>query len=590
MPSKISGKNFASNFFGDSYQRHVQELTTQGTIDGHPLSAAERKEGFKKRNDKIDFNKFVDKFLGKKTVPSGGSRGTPTANPGSFGGIVKSDPGKMVAYDPLIAINNALDNILQVLRNEAKAEEKHKNWLQRLMETYRRRKKEDKLEFKILRGITATAKKVLEPFKSAWQKLWDFISTVLLGRILFKLVEWLGDKENQGKIKAIFGFLKNTWPTLLAAYLLFGNSFTKFIAGMMIKVGVWTVKIVSQLIPQLVAALAKLKGGKLLKMLGGKKAMRAMQLTGLAVGAYQLHGRMTDGGEPEPDTKQPDTKQPDTKQPDTKEMKTGGFVSGPFGTDRVPAKLTAGEFVMSTGAVEKFGVGTMEAMNAAGGGTNRPLGGRYNTGGRVSDKGNEPSAIAGIAEGVPYTFEQELQTMIIRHKHRTEELNEAIQSGQGVDSTKRRHSRATRGLIKYTNNNPKVVANLSVVDKKYIDLLVNSDKKDLDLSKIQIPSETSQETTNIEKVAPSSIPASATEKVIREQRSTPTRGGGRFSSSKKSPSITPPVKMKSTQAYQKELKKADAKPDISNAKNEIPSFSPTAMRSPQKIAVLGISV
>ena len=48
--------------------------------------------------------------------------------------------------------------------------------------------------------------------------------------------------------------------------------------------------------------------------------------------------------------------------------------------------------------------------------------------------------------------------------------------------------------------------------------------------------------------------------------------------------------MKSTQAYQKELKKADAKPDISNAKNEIPSFSPTAMRSPQKIAVLGISV
>ena len=561
MPSKISGKNFASNFFGDSYQRHVQELTTQGTIDGHPLSAAERKEGFKKRNDKIDFNKFVDKFLGKKTVPSGGSRGTPTANPGSFGGIVKSDPGKMVAYDPLIAINNALDNILQVLRNEAKAEEKHKNWLQRLMETYRRRKKEDKLEFKILRGITATAKKVLEPFKSAWQKLWDFISTVLLGRILFKLVEWLGDKENQGKIKAIFGFLKNTWPTLLAAYLLFGNSFTKFIAGMMIKVGVWTVKIVSQLIPQLVAALAKLKGGKLLKMLGGKKAMRAMQLTGLAVGAYQLHGRMTDGGAPEPDTKQPDTKQPDTKQPDTKEMKTGGFVSGPFGTDRVPAKLTAGEFVMSTGAVEKFGVGTMEAMNAAGGGTNRPRGGRYNTGGEVT-KGNEPSAIAGIAEGIPFTYEQELQTMIIRHKHRTEELNEAIQSGQGVDSTKRRHSRATRGLIKYTNNNPKVVANLSVVDKKYIDLLVNSDK-------------------------PTPVVKSRTETSLQGAQDSLK---DRVSSSKKSPLITPPVKMKSTQAYQKELKKANSKEPPKQPSNKVPSFDATAMRSPQKISILGISV
>ena len=569
MPIKST---FGSRFFGNRYQRYVEELTTEGTIAGRPLSPSDRKEGFKKRNDKINFNKFVEKVLKKKPLSSGGSFGTSTvaANPGSFGGIVKSDPGKMVGYDPLIAINNALDNILQVLRNEAKAEEKHQNWLRRLMETYKRRKKENKLEFKILDGIKKTAETLLKPFRSAWQQLWDFISTVVLGRILFKLLEWVGN--NQGKIKAIFTFLEKTWPVLLAAYLLFGNSLTKFITRMIVRVGVWTVKIVSQLIPQLMAALAKLKGGKLLKMLGGKKAMRAMQVGGLAVGAYQLGGRMMDGGDQ-----------------GAQEFKKGGFVSGPSGTDRVPAKLTAGEFVMSTGAVQKFGVGTMSAMNAAGGGTNRPRGGRYNTGGEVT-KGNEPSAIAGIAEGVPYTFEQELQTMIIRHKHRTEELNEAIQSGQGVDSTKRRHSRATRGLIKYTNNNPKVVANLSVVDKKYIDLLVNSDKKDLDLSKIQIPSETSQETTNIEKVAPSSIPASATEKVIREQRSTPTRGGGRFSSSKKSPSITPPVKMKSTQAYQKELKKADAKPDISNAKNEIPSFSPTAMRSPQNIAVLGISV
>ena len=42
------------------------------------------------------------------------------------------------------------------------------------------------------------------------------------------------------------------------------------------------------------------------------------------------------------------------------------------GTDTVPAMLTPGEFVMSRGAVNKWGVNTLESMNAAGGGTNQP--------------------------------------------------------------------------------------------------------------------------------------------------------------------------------------------------------------------------
>ena len=48
---------------------------------------------------------------------------------------------------------------------------------------------------------------------------------------------------------------------------------------------------------------------------------------------------------------------------------TGGLA---MGTDTVPAMLTPGEFIMSRGAVNKFGVDTMMAINKAGGGTNRP--------------------------------------------------------------------------------------------------------------------------------------------------------------------------------------------------------------------------
>ncbi len=70
------------------------------------------------------------------------------------------------------------------------------------------------------------------------------------------------------------------------------------------------------------------------------------------------------------------------------EFGTGGFVSGPGGVDQVPAKLTAGEFVMSKGAVQKYGANTLAAMNAAGGGTNIPtlMGGKpgYEGGGLVT--------------------------------------------------------------------------------------------------------------------------------------------------------------------------------------------------------------
>jgi hypothetical protein len=51
---------------------------------------------------------------------------------------------------------------------------------------------------------------------------------------------------------------------------------------------------------------------------------------------------------------------------------SNGMVGGPKGTDKVPAMLTDGEFVMSRGAVAKYGVDTLEGMNAAGGGTNKP--------------------------------------------------------------------------------------------------------------------------------------------------------------------------------------------------------------------------
>jgi hypothetical protein len=45
---------------------------------------------------------------------------------------------------------------------------------------------------------------------------------------------------------------------------------------------------------------------------------------------------------------------------------SGGLVTGPGGIDRVPALLTAGEYVLQASAVERLGIGFLEAINQSG--------------------------------------------------------------------------------------------------------------------------------------------------------------------------------------------------------------------------------
>ena len=74
--------------------------------------------------------------------------------------------------------------------------------------------------------------------------------------------------------------------------------------------------------------------------------------------------------------KSTEVKLPDEVEP--QEFNKGGQVPGSGNTDTVPAMLTPGEVVMSKPAVDKIGADNLLAMNAAGGGTNKPtLGYRF---------------------------------------------------------------------------------------------------------------------------------------------------------------------------------------------------------------------
>jgi hypothetical protein len=222
-----------SKFFGeDRYQAYLDELTSDGTIAGQTLSPAERKEGFKKRSDKINFEKFVNKIIEKKAsaTVSGGGR----ALPGGGGAIVKAPGGAMQKFiqSPvgegaekiLEDINSKLDDLLNTIRSEQKLEEKSVEKERLSAEREKRAGAENKLE-KRFSGLKKAAEKIIAPVKGILDQILDFFVKILLGRALYKIVEWFGNKENQGKIQTIIRFIGDFWPALTAAVLLFGTSF-----------------------------------------------------------------------------------------------------------------------------------------------------------------------------------------------------------------------------------------------------------------------------------------------------------------------------------------------------------------------------
>jgi hypothetical protein len=386
-----------SKFFGERYQQYVDEITGQGTINGQKLTPAERKEGFKKRNDKINFEKFVNKVLEKKSGPamSGGDKALPGSGRG--GAIVKSSgvPAQSFVKSPvsektqenLDDVMKGIDSILETLRQEQKFKKQVAAKNKKDKERKRRSDSEDKLENKGFSALGKSVGKVLKPVKSIFDRLLKFLFTLFIGRLLVKLVDWFSDEENKKSLDAIGRFLKDTWPALLAAYILFGTGFGGFIRGL--------VGLVTFFIPKI------FKLTKSLLRFAGKNPMAALAIAGTAALGYAAYTGTQESKDPER------AAQGKTQLDDNLEgvgnfaksilpFSTGGRVPGTGTKDTVPAMLTPGEFVMSRGAVSKFGMNTMSAMNSSGGGSGIPslmnngLFG-YSSGGAVPSK-EEPGS------------------------------------------------------------------------------------------------------------------------------------------------------------------------------------------------------
>ena len=405
MPSS----KFGSKFLGEErYQQYVNELTAEGTIDGEQLSPDERREGFKKRNDKIGFQDFVEKVLDKKqsaTISKG-----PTALPGGGGGgaLVKRPKAGIAKFDaskiaPAAAAGGGiLEEILKIVtsirdtlieKNEFDVDQSKKD--SQSAERAKRAKKEKGLESGIFKGLAKATEKVLAPVKGLFEKIFDFIKTVILGNIVMNIVKWMGDPENERKINNLIRFFKDFWPAIVGAYLLFGTKF----GGLIRTIGGWAVQILRFAVPKLLRFVTRNpKAAAALAVAGGVGMLGARILTGTEVGADEepVEGEQTPEQQQEAEFRAAQTTATDSlreaeAQEEPAKMSQGGRVPGSGNKDTVPAMLTPGEFVMSKGAVSKYGTNTLAAMNSMGGGTNIPslMGGGvlgFSGGGSVSEK------------------------------------------------------------------------------------------------------------------------------------------------------------------------------------------------------------
>ena len=357
------------------------------------------------------------------------------------GGLPELDQGKVLPkeQDIIKSIAVRVESIRDILKQQLVDKKDDAKKKRRLAENLKRDRKETGLELfkKGFGGLKSDADKVVKPVTSLFGEVFKFLGNLIAGRALMLLLDWFQNPENQKKILAIGKFLKKTWPVLLAAFLLFGTTFGRMIVRMGVIFTKFLVVQLPKLLLQLATAIGKMKlaalgkfgliaGGVVAAGAGiyatGKMLQKDKVSKNLADEEVSKTNALVEGGM---DTGSAKVLADSTRLPDAggggsvnnmktstdmlqlrndplgggfNKFKEGGFVSGPAGVDKVPAKLTAGEFVMSTGAVEKYGVDTLASMNAAGGGTNRPtVMNQYNQGGSVSNY-NQDGSVSNITQ------------------------------------------------------------------------------------------------------------------------------------------------------------------------------------------------
>jgi len=199
-------------------------------------------------------------------------------------------PSTFDGEDELSKILTTLGSINTIFKDSIKkgTKETRKNRIEE--EKKNRTKREDGLELGNKLKKLVVFKTLLKPFESVLDAIKRFIFFTVLGKIFNSLIKWFNDPVNAKKVETLNRFVKDWWPAILAAVVLFLTPLGGFILSTLKIVKGLTTWII-KLVPRMLKAIGGLKTlvGKLAKsklVRGAGKLLRSpLGKAGLVVGA-----------------------------------------------------------------------------------------------------------------------------------------------------------------------------------------------------------------------------------------------------------------------------------------------------------------
>ena len=239
-------------------------------------------------------------------------------------------------------IKETMSSILATLVAQEKFEMKQFLDMQRRNENLKRRTREDTLETdsKGMKILKSSVNKVIKPVQGIFQRIFGFFLTLLGGRFLVGLLNFLSNPRNLGLVNGIARFMEGNFGLILAGVTAAGLGLLTLGGALSTATAIFrAAQFTLGLGPSLTGA-----GTAAVQRAGGAGVGKAMTGGNIITNLSRIILR----------------------------RRTGGIVPGSGSNDTVPAMLTPGEVVISKPAAQKFGISNLLAINAAAGAKSKP--------------------------------------------------------------------------------------------------------------------------------------------------------------------------------------------------------------------------
>ena len=346
---------------------------------------------YSKSNSKIDPKKFLGKGSGDLEKRVGNNEKKITllkniikAQQITIGEHLQSlEPVKSPLDESIKSITDSITSIHQTLLDQQELDKDQQDDIDIDVEQDTRDDKESSREggSSIGKGLQKAGAKMLAPVKKGFDDIKEWLFKFFAAKAIMMFIKWFSDPTNAKKVSSLFRFIKDWWPAILTGILLFAGSMLGP-TGIIIGVTALVVGFIPKITNSIKQLFGFTKDVNKEAAKGEKEANKALSGNDSSKEGYDKWRENYDAS----DTSINGLREGDAgfeealkakhqkaqKEGPSTGFNKGGQVPGQGDKDTVPAMLTPGEFVMSKGAVEQYGVDTLAGMNAAAGGTNKP--------------------------------------------------------------------------------------------------------------------------------------------------------------------------------------------------------------------------